>query len=262
MNENKKSRIIGISMIVVIIIFIGIFVVKKMNQVIEKPSEEETIEIINEPDTIERWSKLEEFPENSDDVEIVMLRYEANETDECDFEDCEDIYLYENVKDYRVLVGKMNIMFNCTNSNTSDECGNISFTIDNKIKYLNDKFEIDKATSHIIYKTKDNYVIKEVGNQYGEGLLYVYDKNGNLLQTYDNTVTKFNKIDDKKVEYDITYQYYPSINSNYLYYVHRTGEFDFTNGLDSEIEFSRINLSKEQKIDNLYTLKALTYDLP
>ncbi len=265
--EDKNSKILGIFIIVVVILFIVIFVYKKItNPDIKKEKEKKnpvdnTTEVDNTPkEDVDDWTKLEEFPKNDKSVEIVALRYEAYETEGCNYSECEDIYVYENVKDYKVLAGNIDVIFNCTNSKKSDECGNISFTIDKKIKYLNEKFDIDHAYMHIIYKTKDNYIIKEVGTEFGEGTIYVYDKVGNLIQTYDDTVTKFNRINDKVVD-DITYEYDPVISDNYLYFVYRSGEVDFTNGLDSEIKFTRVNLSNLE-YDNLYTIKALTYDLP
>ena len=266
MEEENSSKLLGVFIIVVVILFIGIFVYKKITSPAPAKKKEEKIENdknseVEKIDT-DDWTKLEEFPKNDKSVEIVVLRYGAYETEGCNYDDCEDISLFENVKDYKVLAGNMDIIFNCTNDKKKDDCGNISFTVDNKIKYLNEKFDIENtAYEHIIFKTKDNYVIKEVGTEYGEGTIYIYDKVGNLIQSYDETVTKFNKIDNKAIDYDITYEYDPVISNNYLYYVFRSGEVDFTNGLDSEIKFGRINLSSLE-YDNLYTLKAITYDLP
>ena len=264
--ENEKSsKLLGVFIIIVVILFIFIFVYKGITNPRKKNKEESNEETPTEkPVEVLKWDKLEEFPKNDDDVKTVLLRYQSMEGDICDYDTCDDIYIYDNVKDYKVLDNSMDIVFNCTNSIKKDDCGNISFTIDNKINYKNAEFDIEsKANSHLILKTTNNYIIKEIGNEYGEGNIYIYDKNGNLLNTIKNTVTKFNKIIDKEIEYEITFEYNPTINSNYLYYIERGEEVNFNSGLDSEISFNRINLSSnELKPENFYNLKAITYELP
>lgn len=262
--DEKSSKLLGVFIIIVVILFICIFIYKGITNPRTK-DEEENNEEKNTEKTVEvlKWEKLEDFPKNDNDVKSVLLRYQSMEADLCDFDTCDDIYIFDNVKDYKVLNDSMDIIFNCTNDIKKDDCGSISFTIDNKIKYLNKEFDIDnRANSHLILKTSNNYVIKEIGSEYGEGNIYIYDKNGNLLTTISNTVTKFNKIVDKEIEYEITFEYYPTINNNYLYYVERGEEVNFNSGLDSEIKFNRINLSSELKPENFYNLKAITYELP
>lgn len=263
--ENEKSsKLLGLFIILVVLLFIGIFIYKGITNPKPKKDEEEKNDKPSEKTTeVYKWEKLEYFPKNDEDVKTVLLRYQSMEADTCDYDTCDDIYVYDNVKDYKVLDKSMNIIFNCTNDIKKDTCGSISFTIDNKIKYKNESFNIENiANSNLIFKTDNNYVIKEIGNEYGEGNIYIYDKVGNLLKTINNTVTKFNKIDNKEIVYDITYEYDPTINNNYLYYVERGEEVNFSSGLDSEIKFVRINLNGELKPEYFYSLNAITYELP
>lgn len=264
---NKDGKVSFLFLIIVLSI-VGIIIYFLISESLHPDNirEEENTnmeETTKEEVDIDDWKKLEEFPSNDKSVQTLMLRYQANESDICDASLCEDISIYENTKNHKVLNDMMDITFDCTNELSKDECGNISFNIDNKIKYLNTKFDIDNiANSHLIMKTDKYYIIKEIGNQYGEGIIYIYNNKGELIQTLEETVTEFNIINGNKIDYNNTYTYLPVINDNWLYYVKRSGEFNFSNGLESEVKFTRVKLDNNLKYDNLYTLKAITYELP
>ena len=119
-----------------------------------------------------------------------------------------------------------------------------------------DIFEYD-YDGLMIYKTDNNYIVKEVGSQFGEGIMVIYNNEGDLLKELDEVITNF-ELDDNS---NTLYNYSPVINDNKLYYVFRSDESYSNNGIDSEIEFGFVDLN-DLKYKKLYTIPAITYVIP
>lgn len=236
-----KNKIILISGLVIVFILIGLMIFN------HKQKEEEHNERVSNI-----WNKLEEFPKN--DVDYIYLGVNENSCknkDKC--------YMVYNKKgEQKINKDKFNINFMCLEDEYSI-CSKSKILVDDNLEYqVFDIYEYD-YDSFLILKTDNNYVIKDIGGQYGEGVLNIYDKEGNLILDIDEVITEFNLVNGNKIDYDKVYSYNPVINNNKLYYVFRSdGE---TEGLDSLIEFGYIDLSNN-KYTKLYTIPAVTYIVP
>lgn len=214
------------------------------------------VKIINKYDSDELniWKNIEEFPKNEANyVYLGILNNTCNNKDNC-------FMLTDNKKEQSFNKNSIKINFSCLEDEYS-ECSKSKIIIDNNIEYqMFDVFEYD-FDSILILKTKEIYVIKEIGGQYGEGIISIYDKNGELLLDIDEVITSFNLLENDKIDFDKTYSYIPVINDNKLYYVFRSDEVAYSEGVDSKIEFGYIDL-ETLKYTKLYSTPAITYIIP
>ena len=136
-------------------------------------------------------------------------------------------------------------------------CTNINIVVDDKI---NINIETIKDYYYdeglIVFKTPNNYIIKQINSYYGTGLLNIYSNSGKLLKEIKNNVTSYELIVDGEVLED-TEVYEVVLNNNKLYYAW-SDDLDFVNGLDNKVHIGYIDLNEKLDFHEQHTLNAIT----
>lgn len=181
--------------------------------------------------------------------------------DNCENNGCYNIDL-ESFVDEIINDDNINISLKCLKKERIDEdeidyCTELNVLVDNKINLtLNTIKDYYYDDSIVIFKTNDNYVIKEYNTLYGSGLLNIYDNNGSLLKEIEKSVSSFDVIESDEIE-DNTNNYEVSINENRLYYAY-TEDMDFILGLNNFVHIGYVLLDSNFEFNELYKMNAIT----
>ncbi len=182
------------------------------------------------------------------------------------FDNCEDNACYnidlENIKSEVINENNMNINIKCLKKEHIDEdeinyCTKLGIIVDDKVN-----LEIDTIKNYyydesvVIFKTDNNYIIKEYNTLFGSGVLNIYDNNGSLLKNITNSINSYEIVEDDKIE-ENTNKYDVSISDNKLYYAY-TEDMDYVLGLNNFVHVGYIKLDSDLEYVELYKIKAIT----
>ena len=151
---------------------------------------------------------------------------------------------------------KISITISCLdhiiNEDDEEYCSRVNISVDNKISLdmdtIHDGYE-DSAL--VIFKTDNNYVIKEHRATYGMGLLNIYNNKGELLKEVENSIISYFV---ESSEFEETYEV--GINNNKLFYAY-SDDVNFINGIDNYVHIGYIDLNKDLEFIELKRVKGI-----
>ena len=258
--KKKKNSLKTIDIIIIILIAcVVMFLIYNSTKKQEPKNETNNNEMIPEKTDNDKWINIAAFPENDSSVEEVILSYDGVECDNNDLV-CSEIDLLKN-NNLNFKLKNFSIKFKCLDyfSDKEDDlnyCVKNQIIIDNKVKYeFENQLEFDD-TETLIFKTKKYYVIKNANTVYGQGDLKIYNLDGKLIKSINNTVTEFDDIPDSDEDEMIPYKFNPTINNNKLYYVY-SDYLNFENGLDNIVHLGYVDLNNNFKYTELYSQKGM-----
>lgn len=212
-------------------------------------------------DNIDNNKIIKEEIVNYDSPDNMAFNIKLDFFDNCENNSCYNIDL-EKFKDDIINDDNINISLKCLKEENilEDEinyCTLLNIRVDNKFDVtLNTVKNYYYDDAIVIFKTNDNYVVKEYNTLYGSGLLNIYDSTGSLLKEIEKSVSSFDIVNDEEIE-DNTNRYEVSINENKLYYAY-TEDMDYVLGLNNYVHIGYVLLDSNLEFNELYKVNAIT----
>ena len=269
MKEKKNTGLVWLVVILIVLVvaLMGFIIFREFYSE-EKPNVDNiTTTKVNKENGNDK-KELTKFPNNDNSVKAyVEINYFKDAV--CDEDECKIIDKYKDNKNLKISTDNMNITYNCDDFDyiiPNDDvepinkfCYKHSLDIDNKIIYkTGDSWELGEEST-LIMKTDKYYFIQQVGLEYGNGKITIYDNNGKMLKEIKNTVTDFTLDEDSEYT-DVDYKNYSfKLNDSKLYYVLSDDSCendyeDFTN----YIHFNYIDLNNNLNVAELAKTTAIT----